>query len=79
MTHVSTELQRTVRAITSVRGVDLFGFADAGLVWGDARSSTDLVILTNQDFRSRNWRSGLGGASVSPLAQSGRTSGSRPQ
>jgi hypothetical protein len=61
VTHVSTELQQTVRAITSVRGVDLFGFADAGLVWGDARSSTDLVILTNQDFRSRNWRSGLGG------------------
>jgi hypothetical protein len=61
VTHVSTELQRTVRAITSVRGVDLFGFVDAGLVWGDARSSTDLAILTNQDFRSRNWRSGLGG------------------
>jgi hypothetical protein len=61
VTHVSTELQRTVRAFTSVRGVDLFGFADAGQVWGDARSSTDLVILNNEDFRSRNWHAGLGG------------------
>jgi outer membrane protein assembly factor BamA len=57
---LSTELQQTVYSITGVRGVDVFAFADAGQVWGDARSSTDLVILDNQDFSSRNWHSGLG-------------------
>ena len=40
-------------------GIDRF--ADAGQVWGDARSSTDPVILNNEDFRSRNWHAGLGG------------------
>ena len=58
---LSAELQQTVHSITSVRGIDVFGFADAGQVWGDARSATDLVILDNQDFSSRNWHSGIGG------------------
>ena len=38
---VSTELRRTVYKKTDHRGVDVFGFADSGQVWGDARSSTD--------------------------------------
>jgi outer membrane protein assembly factor BamA len=58
---LSTELQQTVYSITGVRGVDVFASADAGQVWGDARSSTDPMILDNQDFSSRNWHSGLGG------------------
>ena len=37
----STELRRTVYKKTDRRGVDVFGFADSGQVWGDARSSTD--------------------------------------
>ena len=48
---LSTELQRTVHAMTPVRGVDLFASADTGQVWGDARSSTDPAILDNQDFQ----------------------------
>jgi len=58
---VSTEVQRTVSASTGVRGVDVFTFVDAGQVWGDARSSTDPVILDNQAFSSRNWHAGWGG------------------
>lgn len=58
---LSTELQQTVYSNTARRGVDVFAFADAGQVWGDARSSTDPVILNNQDFSPRNWHSGLGG------------------
>ena len=58
---LSTELQQTVYSLTGVRGVDLFASADAGQVWGDARSSTDPEVLDNQTFGSRNWHSGLGG------------------
>jgi len=58
---MSTELQQTVYAIKGARGIDVFTFVDAGQVWGDARSSTDPVILDNQKFSSRNWRSGVGG------------------
>jgi outer membrane protein assembly factor BamA len=57
----STELRRTVYAKTSTRGVDVFGFADSGQVWGDARSLTDPLILKNRDFSSSNWHSGVGG------------------
>lgn len=58
---LSTELQQTVFSITGVRGVDVFASADAGQVWGDARSPTDPEILDNQDFNSRNWHSAFGG------------------
>ena len=57
----STELRRTVYKKTDSRGADVFGFADSGQVWGDARSSTDPAILANQTFRSSNWSSGVGG------------------
>jgi hypothetical protein len=46
---VSTELQRTVRAMTGIRGIDAFISADAGQVWG------------GQEFTPSHWRSGLGG------------------
>ena len=57
----STELRQTVYKKTDSRGADVFVFSDSGQVWGDARSSTDLAILANQQFRSSNWRSGVGG------------------
>lgn len=49
---LSTEVQRTVRSMTGVRGVDVFALADTGQVWGDP---------DNLAFRSRNWHSGVGG------------------
>jgi outer membrane protein assembly factor BamA len=58
---LSTELRRTVYKKTNGRGVDVFGFADSGQVWGDARSSTDPAIVANQTLRSSNWQSGVGG------------------
>jgi hypothetical protein len=39
----------------------VFALADVGKVWGDARSTTDAVILANRQFLSSNWRSGVGG------------------
>ncbi len=47
---ISTELQRTVRALTDVRGIDLLASADAGQVWGNGTA-----------FRAGAWRAGLGG------------------
>jgi hypothetical protein len=43
------------------RGLDLIGFGDAGQVWGGNRSTTDPTILGNDNFASRNWKSGVGG------------------
>jgi len=58
---VSTELQRTVRAITDVRGIDALVFVDTGQVWGDARSLADAAVLDNQGFNAGKWRGGFGG------------------
>ncbi len=41
--------------------MDLVGFADTGQVWGDNRSTTNPVILKNDDFSKSNWHSGVGG------------------
>jgi hypothetical protein len=57
----STELRRTLYAKTNTRGVDVFGFADTGQVWGDARSSTDPLLVLNEGFSASNWHSGVGG------------------
>jgi hypothetical protein len=57
----ATELRQTIYKKTDRRGVDVFGFADSGQVWGDARSLVDPAILANQHFSSSNWRSGVGG------------------
>ncbi|HXQ37656.1 MAG TPA: hypothetical protein VN843_26830, partial [Anaerolineales bacterium] len=43
------------------RGLDVFGFGDAGQVWGDNRSQTDSTILANKDLNSSNWRASVGG------------------
>ena len=46
---LASEVQRTVYAISGVRGIDAFASADMGQVWG------------GQAFSSRNWESGVGG------------------
>jgi outer membrane protein assembly factor BamA len=57
----SAELRRTVWAQSEERGLDVFGFGDAGQVWGDNRSQTDPTILANQQFDSGKWRASVGG------------------
>ncbi len=57
----SAELRQTVWTKSEDRGLDVFGFGDAGQVWGDNRSKTDPTILANQQFDSKNWRPSLGG------------------
>lgn len=57
----SAELRQTVWTQSEERGLDVFGFGDAGQVWGDNRSQTDPSILANQEFDSRNWRASIGG------------------
>ncbi|HEU4390310.1 MAG TPA: BamA/TamA family outer membrane protein [Blastocatellia bacterium] len=57
----SVELRQTVWAQKEDRGLDVFGFGDAGQVWGDNRSQTDPAVLANKDFSSSNWRAGIGG------------------
>lgn len=57
----SAELRQTVWAQSKERGLDVFGFGDAGQVWGDNRSQTDPTILANQEFDSSKWRASVGG------------------
>lgn len=51
----STELRHTVYTRSDTRGVDVFGFADSGQVWGDARLAFD------DRLSSSNWHSAVGG------------------
>jgi hypothetical protein len=57
----SAELRQTVWTQSEDQGLDVFGFGDAGQVWGDNRSQIDPTILANRDFDSRNWRASVGG------------------
>ena len=57
----AVELRQTVWTQKEHRGLDVFGFGDAGQVWGDNRSQTDPGVLANKDFSSSNWRAGIGG------------------
>jgi len=57
----SAELRQTVWTQSEDRGLDVFGFGDAGQVWGDNRSRTDPAVLANQDFDSSKWRASVGG------------------
>ena len=57
----SAELRQTVWTKSEDRGLDVFGFGDAGQVWGDNRSQTNPAILANQGFSSSNWRASVGG------------------
>src|SRR6266404_5380250 len=57
----SAELRQTVWTQSEDRGLDVFGFGDAGQVWGDNRSRSDPAVLANDDFDSRKWRASVGG------------------
>jgi surface antigen Omp85-like protein len=61
---LQTELRRTVWTQNDTRGLDIHAFGDGGQVWGDNRSKIDPVILLNDDFRSPNWRFGVGGGAT---------------
>jgi outer membrane protein assembly factor BamA len=59
----SLELRQTVHSFRKEhRGLELIGFGDAGQVWGHNRSMTDPIIMGQNDFTSRNWKAGIGGA-----------------
>ncbi len=59
----NVELRQTVYSFKKAhRGLDLIGFGDAGQVWGHNRSTTDPTIMGHNNFASRNWKAGVGGA-----------------
>jgi hypothetical protein len=60
---LSAELRQTVWPMNdeNTRGLDIHGFGDGGQAWGDNRSNIDPVVIANDDFRSENWRFGVGG------------------
>jgi hemolysin activation/secretion protein len=45
----------------NTKGLDLIVFTDVGQVWGDNRSNVNPAILLNDNFDSRNYRTGFGG------------------
>lgn len=57
------EIRRTIWAQNddNTKGLDLIVFTDVGQVWGDKRSQTNPAIVANDNFSSRNWRTGFGG------------------
>jgi Omp85 superfamily domain len=57
----SGEFRQTLWTQEADRGLDIFAFGDVGQVWGDNRSQTDSTIIQNNDFSSRNWKTGFGG------------------
>jgi hypothetical protein len=59
----SGEIRQTVWAQNdeNTKGLDIFVFTDVGQVWGDNRSRVNPVILVNDNFDSRNYRTGFGG------------------
>jgi outer membrane protein assembly factor BamA len=59
----SGEVRQTVWSMNdeNTRGLDLIVFADVGQVWGDNRSRVDPTILANENFDTRNYRTGFGG------------------
>jgi hypothetical protein len=60
---ISGEVRQTVWAQNdeNTKGLDIIVFADVGQVWGDNRSKINPVILANDKFDSRNYRTGFGG------------------
>ena len=59
---LSAELRQTIWKMNdeNTRGIDIHAFGDGGQVWGDNRSNTNPVVLANDEFRSENWRFGVG-------------------
>lgn len=59
--YFSGELRRTVHSFNETMGVDVVAIGDVGRAWGDTRSSTDPVIVRNNQFSEAPWRAGYGG------------------
>jgi hypothetical protein len=59
----SAEIRQTIWSMDdeNTKGLDIIVFGDVGQVWGDNRSNTDPTVLRNDDFDSRNYRTGAGG------------------
>ena len=59
----SGEVRQTVWSMNdeNTRGLDLIVFTDVGQVWGDNRSRTNPAIVLNENFDTRNYRTGFGG------------------
>lgn len=59
----SGEIRQTVWAQNdkNTKGLDVFVFTDVGQVWGDNRSRINPIIRANDEFSSRNYRTGVGG------------------
>jgi hypothetical protein len=59
----SGEVRQTVWSMNdeNTKGLDLVVFTDVGQVWGDNRSNVNPAILVNENFDSRNYRTGFGG------------------
>jgi hypothetical protein len=59
----SGEIRQTIWSQNdeNTKGVDIVAFGDVGQVWGDNRSNTDPTVLRNDNFDSRNYRTGFGG------------------
>jgi hypothetical protein len=68
----SGEIRQTIWSMNdeNTRGLDLIVFGDVGQVWGDNRSNIDPTILRNDDFDSRNYRTGAGGGVQYRLSKS---------
>ncbi|HEY6400846.1 MAG TPA: BamA/TamA family outer membrane protein, partial [Blastocatellia bacterium] len=59
----SGEVRQTVWSMNdeNTSGLDLVTFADVGQVWGDNRPRNDPSVLINDDFSTKNYRTGFGG------------------
>jgi hypothetical protein len=59
----SGEVRQTVWSMNdeNTKGLDLIVFTDVGQVWGDNRSTVNPAIQANENFDSRNYRTGFGG------------------
>jgi hemolysin activation/secretion protein len=59
----SGEIRQTIWSQNdeNTKGLDIVAFGDVGQVWGDNRSRTDPTVLRNENFDSRNYRTGFGG------------------
>jgi hypothetical protein len=68
----SGEIRQTIWSMNdeNTRGLDIIVFGDVGQVWGDNRSNVDPTILRNDDFDSRNYRTGAGGGIQYRLSKS---------
>src|SRR5262249_52770487 len=68
----SGEIRQTIwsQKHKNTKGLDVVAFGDVGQVWGDNRSNTDPTVLRNDNFDSRNYRTGFGGGIQYRLSRS---------